>query len=296
MHGSASLQYTISMKKQLTIFLIICFVLSFGSAGAFYFSGGNYSSIMGKLLASVYMLLPLVSVLVTQLICKEKPFTDCDIKFKLNIWWLIAWFGMLILPIIATVVSAFMPGVEFTLESDLMKKSTDALAAAGLDIGAWGFLGIQLVSALFAGATINALFAFGEEIAWRGFLPRVMAELGFWKKSLLIGVIWGFWHAPLILMGHNYPAHPVAGVFMMIAFCTLLSPLFMLFKDRSGSVVVVSIAHGTMNAIAGIALIVLTGYNDLLCGVCGLSGMLVLLVVDVVIFMTNKRSLVMMKK
>lgn len=245
---------------------------------------------MGTLFASGYMLLPLVSVLVTQLVCREKVFTNCGISFKLNIWWLIAWFGMLVLPIIATLVSALMPGVEFTLESDLLKRTTDALAAKGLSISPWVLIGLQMISALFAGATINALFAFGEEIAWRGFLPRVMADLGFWKKSLLIGAVWGFWHAPLILMGHNYPEHPVAGVFMMIAFCALLSPVFMLFKERSGSVIVAAIAHGTMNAIAGIALIVLTGYNDLLCGVCGLAGMLVLIVVDILIFMTHRRS------
>ena len=38
------------------------------------------------------------------------------------------------------------------------------------------------------------------------------------------GVIWGFWHAPLILNGHNYPQHPVVGVFMMVAFSMRGSP------------------------------------------------------------------------
>ena len=46
-------------------------------------------------------------------------------------------------------------------------------------------------------------------------LQRELAELGLWKSSWVIGVIWGFWHAPLILQGHNYPQHPWAGVFMM---------------------------------------------------------------------------------
>jgi membrane protease YdiL (CAAX protease family) len=62
---------------------------------------------------------------------------------------------------------------------------------------------ISLIQGLFAGITINAVAGFGEELGWRGFLLREFDYMGFWKSSAIIGVIWGIWHAPLILQGHN---------------------------------------------------------------------------------------------
>ena len=38
----------------------------------------------------------------------------------------------------------------------------------------------------------------GEEIGWRGFaLPKLQQRMGPFKSSLLLGTLWGFWHAPL---------------------------------------------------------------------------------------------------
>lgn len=277
-------------KKKFLIFIAVCFGLSLLAAGLFHFLGGKYSSLWGTLFASGYMLLPMVSVIVTQLICHEAPFSGCGVSFKINRWWFLVILVFLLIPIAATLVSALLPGVSLTVESDMMKQSVDAFASKGTPVGPWGVIGIMVVSAIFSGATINALFAFGEEIAWRGFLARVCDALGFWKKSVIIGAVWGLWHAPIILMGHNYPAHPVTGVFMMIAFCTLMSPLLMYFRERSGSVLAAAIGHGTLNAIAGISLILLAGGNDLLSGPCGLAGMLVLIVLDLAVFADRKFS------
>lgn len=271
------------MKKKFILFLCICFGLSLLGAGLFYFLGGTYKSIVGTLFASGYMFLPLISVLLTQLLCGEIPFSDCGISFKINRWWFVAWLGFMIWPVLAVLVSALMPGVDITLKSDLMQQSINSLSASGITVGPWGVIIFTLVSGLITGATINAVFAFGEEVAWRGFLVRVLGDLGFWRKSLLIGFIWGLWHAPLILMGHNYPEHPVAGVFMMIAFCMLLTPVMLYLRERSRSVVAAAVAHGTLNAVAGLSAVLLTVNNELLCGACGLAGMIVLLIIDIVI-------------
>ena len=103
----------------------------------------------------------------------------------------------------------------------------------------------------------------------------------FLSAVLWIGVIWGFWHAPLILNGHNYPQHPVAGVFMMVILCVLLTTMLMYFRKKSDSVIVAAIMHGTINAVAGVTAIVVTPANDLLYGAAGLAGMIVLLVVNI---------------
>ena len=66
-----------------------------------------------------------------------------------------------------------------------------------------------------AAPLINTLLALGEELGWRGLLLPELLPLGQRRAILLSGVIWGFWHAPVILQGHNYPSQPVLGVFLM---------------------------------------------------------------------------------
>jgi membrane protease YdiL (CAAX protease family) len=125
--------------------------------------------------------------------------------------------------------------------------------------------------------------------------------MSFLKASILIGFIWGIWHSPLILMGHNYPQHPEIGVLMMTLWCVLLTPLFLYITIKSKSVIAPAIMHGTLNATAGIAIMVIDGGNDLTVGMTGLSGFLTLLFVLFGLFiydnkiskekiMTNKMS------
>lgn len=144
---------------------------------------------------------------------------------------------------------------------------------------------IALISSLFAGITINAVTGFGEELGWRGFLLRELGHMGFWRSSAIIGFIWGLWHAPIILQRHNYPQHPVEGVFMMIISCLLLSPIFSYIRLRSKSVIAAAIIHGSLNATAGLAIIVVKGGNDLIIGVTGIAGFFILLMVNLFIFL-----------
>jgi membrane protease YdiL (CAAX protease family) len=132
---------------------------------------------------------------------------------------------------------------------------------------------------------LNAVFAFGEEIAWRGFLVKEFEGKKFLTVSAIIGVIWGLWHFPLILNGHNYPDHPVAGVFMMVLMCMAITPMFLYFRQKGGSVIVPAIMHGTFNAVIGISNMFVSPQNDLLVGGPGLAGLIVLIAVDVMLFL-----------
>jgi len=157
-----------------------------------------------------------------------------------------------------------------------------------MNVPLWVILAFTFGSGLFAGISVNALFAFGEEAGWRGYLLRQFEGRNFSLVALAIGGIWGLWHAPLILLGHNYPQHPVAGVFMMIVLGILLTFVIQYVRIKSGSVIVAAIMHGTYNAVAGTAILFLIEPNDLLDGCTGLAGFAALLVVGVALFLFDR--------
>ncbi|MBM3138359.1 MAG: CPBP family intramembrane metalloprotease [Chloroflexi bacterium] len=126
---------------------------------------------------------------------------------------------------------------------------------------------------------LNSLFAFGEEWGWRGFLlPRLM-PLGKFKAYLILGVIWGLWHAPMIAIGFNYPGQPVAGIFMMIGMTTALGIFINEITLRYKSAILAGWAHGVFNSQAyGIWRVGLFPMvNPLIGGITGVVGVIVLL-------------------
>lgn len=56
------------------------------------------------------------------------------------------------------------------------------------------------------------VFTFGEEAGWRGVIQSVLAPLGFWRSTLLIGTYWALWHLPLSLTYHADGVMPLRDV------------------------------------------------------------------------------------
>jgi len=284
--------------KKLTVFLLFAFLPMVGVGLLMHFGGASavglrtdtasldpVAAIKGLAFSAGAMLIPLLAVIFTQLIFKEPVLKGLGISFRFNRWW---WIGWLLMPVIAFAVlgvTLLMPGAVWTPDSEIMQS---ALKTMPEGVGVWGVLGLTVISGLLNGITVNAIFAFGEEIAWRGFLMKEFKGRKFLSAALWIGIIWGFWHSPLILNGHNYPDHPVAGVFMMVVFCLLLTPMLMYFRKKGRSVIVPAILHGTFNAVVGISATVVTPVNDLLYGGAGVAGFIVLLVVDICLYLYDR--------
>jgi membrane protease YdiL (CAAX protease family) len=78
------------------------------------------------------------------------------------------------------------------------------------------------------------------------------------NAALLSGIIWGFWHAPVIAMGHNYgmgyAGFPFGGILTMILLCTAMGCWLAYLRARSQSVWPCAFAHGAFNAIANMGL------------------------------------------
>lgn len=242
-------------------------------------------AIVGIILSAGAMLLPMIAVIITQLLSKEPVLKGLDISFKINRWWFIGWLLMPVIAVMVLGVTLLMPGAVWSPDNEIIQTALESLPAG---IGVWGMLAITLFSGLYAGVTINGIFAFGEEIAWRGYLLKLFKGKKFMTTALLTGTIWGLWHAPIILNGHNYPQHPVIGVLMMVVFCVLLTPMLMYFRQKSGSVIVPAIMHGTFNGVVGITLILVTPANDLLYGASGLAGFITLALIDAVIYIYDR--------
>lgn len=280
-------------NKKLTIFLLCAFLPMVGIGLAVHILGSTapagapegQNAIIKLILSAGAMLVPMLAVIITQLTFKEPVFSGSGISFKVNRWWTIGWLLMPIFSLAAMGMTLLMPGAEWTPDSETILMT---LASMPEGFGVWGIIVITIISGLIAGITINAAFAFGEEIAWRGFMMQLFRGKKFLATALWTGVIWGVWHAPLILNGHNYPQHPVAGVFMMVVLCILLTPILMYFRIKSRSVIVPTIMHGTMNAVAGLSMLLVTPANDLLYGCAGLAGMITLLLINIFIYLYDR--------
>jgi membrane protease YdiL (CAAX protease family) len=188
-----------------------------------------------------------------------------------------AWFLPPVLIILSGLLTVLLGTGELDTGFTFMKQQMEQTSTQ-LPVPAGALVAIQILQALILGPLINLIFAMGEEIGWRGFLlPRLM-PLGEWRALILSGMLWGIWHAPAIAQGHNYPDHPILGIFLMTVFCILLGIIFGWLYLNTRSPWVAGIAHGSLNAWAGMPFLFLSpGFDTALGGtVTSLTGFVVL--------------------
>lgn len=282
------------MTKKALLYLALTFFFCWIILPIYFALGGKFTSAWTLAVLLIYMFVPMTMAMIVQKGIYHEPLrVPLGISFKWNRWFFFAWFLPPLLAIAAMGASLLLPGISFspsmegmfqrygsTLTPEQLQQMRDS--AATLPIHPF-WLG--LIQGLIAGVTINAIAGFGEELGWRGLLQRELSHLGFWKSSLLIGIIWGIWHAPVILQGYNYPEHPQLGVLMMTVFTTLFAPLIAFARIKSKSVIAAAIMHGTLNATAGLGFILVAGGDDLTLGLLGVGGFAVLALANLILFL-----------
>jgi uncharacterized protein len=295
LYRKRTIKMDIKKYNKTTVFLVLTFVISYSVAGIFYFSGGSGAgTVEFTILGAFYMFIPAISVLITEkVIHKNAIKNDLLISFKINKWFFVAWLLMPVIAISTIGINLIFPGISYNPEmtgflnrlQDVMTPEQIEEMQQAIDNLPVNLFWLTLIQGLIAGVTVNALAAFGEELGWRGFLLKGFKEMSFFKVCIITGFIWGIWHAPLILMGHNYPHHPQIGVLMMVMFCILLTPFFIYITIKSKSVIAASIMHGTLNATAGLSIIAINGGNDLTAGITGIAGFITFFIFLIFLFL-----------
>ena len=205
---------------------------------------------------------PGIAAIITTLLIAKVPFNSLRLNTlgpkRFYLW---AWFLPVVLTLLSGLFTVLFGIAKLDLNFTMIRTAMEA-AAGGNEVPVEVIVLSQTLLALTLAPFLNMLFTMGEELGWRGFLlPRLM-PLGQWKAALWSGVIWGVWHAPVIVQGHNYPGYPVLGVFMMIIFCILLGTIITWLYINTKSPWVAALAHGSVNAIAGVPVLFLApGFN-----------------------------------
>ncbi len=199
------------------------------------------------LIAQALTLGGLILVVVLRFVSGGEAFQRAGLAWGKPKYWIL--FGLLLI-----VVYGLMAGLNWLLGlgeavdiKTYISQVAPEQAAAVQDVPT----SLLLISTGFQSVILAPFMAlvivFGEEYGWRGYLQNQLIRMGKIRGVLLLGVIWGLWHAPIIAMGHNYPGYPVAGIFLMVLYTIALSFIFGLAVLKSGGIWIAAFLHGLNN-------------------------------------------------
>ncbi len=112
---------------------------------------------------------------------------------------------------------------------------------------AYALLLSAVINTVIIGPILGLIITFGEEYGWRGYLQGELTRLGRVRGVLLLGIIWGVWHWPLIWMGYDYPGQPVFGSLLMVAFTVILAYFLAYAVFKSNGVWTAAYLHAINN-------------------------------------------------
>ncbi len=218
---------------------------------------------VAQLLIAVVMFFPAIGVFLTRLITKEgfqNTWLHPHIKGNVRIY-LLAYFGPGVLTFIGAILyfvifpSHFDPECGYLLTTLEASGATEETLPVSLPV----LMLIQSIQALVLGPIMNFITCFGEEWGWRGYLlPKMSEKLPAIPMLSVNGVIWGLWHAPLTVIGHNYgvdyPGFPFAGIGAMCVFCIVMGIFLSYVAMKSKSCIPAVLGHGAINSIAAIGI------------------------------------------
>jgi membrane protease YdiL (CAAX protease family) len=271
------------------------FVITHAFAGVYLLRGGSWSRPGSFIVANLAMLIPgLVAAAAARWLFREPVRRALGLRWVLDRWLAIGWLLPLILSFAVLVVGIALPRASYSADlvglSERFHLNNEQLHQMVLPLGQLPLVWSLVAQALLLGPTLCALTGLGEEAGWRGLLFYALGEWGFWRRSWIIGLLWGIWHVPLVFEGYGYPNHRVLGALMLLVFTLLASPLYVFLRMRSGSVLAPAVCHGSFGASMLLTFAPVAGGTELTSGLIALPGILVMLAVNLGLFLIVRRD------
>ncbi len=122
--------------------------------------------------------------------------------------------------------------------------------------GEWGLTDFPGWSAIFPWGILwimgillfQLLFIWGEELGWRGYaLPRMQARYGPLAASLILGILWGFWHLPAFYDVRSQQ-YGIPIWFFILAIIAYTIQYTWIYNGSGGSVLLMCLFHAAFNA------------------------------------------------
>ncbi len=222
------------------------FIISDGDAGS------NWTLLL--------MWMPGLAAIILRLVHKEGLFSNLVWNpLKGWKWILLAAFIPFTIEILTIILSVLTGAAQLQEGFITMEDGEISLRGMAMLLGAsaqpWYVFIPNFILSYFVGMLLYSLFiAFGEEFGWRGYLQKEWASSNSIVGFLMIGVIWGWWHLPGILLGHNYPDYPILGGIVLMPMVTILfSIAFGIAFNKQRVIWVPVIFHGAVNISAEIS-------------------------------------------
>ena len=276
------------VKKRLLWFVTLTFAITWLIFGQIPLRGLTYGTGVTIYIVMAGMFVPTLGNLLTRLITKE-GFANLMLRpnFKGHSKeYLLIFFGPTALLLLSVAVYfLIMPGM-FDPQFNMLQEPAARTGVLTADT----LLLAMVLQILIIGPVINIIPTLGEELGWRAYLlPKLRLLLSDRWALVVTGIIWGLWHAPVIAMGHNYgttyTGYPWLGILMMVVFCVWLGIIEGYAAIKLNSVIPAAMIHSSINAGAGLAVLMAkTGANPLLGpAITGLIGGLPFIVVALIL-------------
>jgi membrane protease YdiL (CAAX protease family) len=146
---------------------------------------------------------------------------------------------------------------------------------------------LLLISSYTASISVNALFAFGEEVGWRGFLFNLLEpHYSILKMSVIIGMVWGFWHlSAIVLLGYirqySNLYELLTTIFFYVLWVVVISVSHVYLRYISNSILPSISLHGGVNALWNITLLISTESLPFELGSLGIVGIISWIIVSI---------------
>lgn len=258
--------------RPVVVYVVVAAAAAWLVAAPLWFNGGLASPLF-PLLAGAMMFTPTMAAVVATRWGEHRPFRGRDGRVGViatlglvpprpfRRWF--AWLGISYLVVIAVVVAGFVvAGALGVWIPDLTNFSLFRAQLDALGVPPSVPIGTLVVAQLIQSATlvvlVNCVATAGEEIGWRGYLyPRLLARMPRIPALVLGGVIWGLWHAPVVLLGYNFGDRGPFGLLMMCGFTVVLGTILAWLAERGRSVWPAVLGHSVVNSVAPAVLLVL---------------------------------------